>query len=89
MDAEMQGITPKATTDSLDKAPPEIRERYHKYIKAGNKLEVIAIPDEEPKLPDYFIVNKNAMLEFVFTGRHKLMLAPLMQDYGKDNVLTF
>jgi uracil-DNA glycosylase family 4 len=74
----------------LDKAPVEVRENYHRYIKDGNKLEVIAIPDEEEKLPPYFIINKNAALKFCFQDRYNLMMKPLGEVKKKESaVLTF
>jgi uracil-DNA glycosylase family 4 len=72
----------------IDKAPVDVRERYHKYIKDGNKLEVIAIPDEEERLPDFFIPDKDAALKFTFEDRHDLMLKPLGK-IKQSAVLTF
>ena len=45
----------KVSGIDMDKAPDDIRKNYAKFLKDGNKLEVVAIPDDEPKLPDYFI----------------------------------
>jgi DNA polymerase elongation subunit (family B) len=74
----------------LDTAPVEVRENYHKFIKSGKKLEVIAIPDEEEKLPPWFIVNKDAALKFSFKDRYDLMLKPLGKVKQKESaVLTF
>ena len=74
----------------LDTAPVEVREKYHNFIKGGNKLEVIAIPDEEEKLPPYFIPNKDAALKFSFKDRYDLMMKPLGQVKKKESaVLTF
>lgn len=61
----------------IEKAPKDVIEKYHNFIKSGNKLEVIAIPDEEEKLPDYFIPDRDSALKFVFTDRYELMLKPL------------
>jgi len=72
----------------VDTAPQEVREKYHKFISAGNKLEVIAIPDEEEKLPEFFIKNKKATLKFVFKDRYELMLDPLLQVKKKSELLT-
>ena len=74
----------------LDKAPVEVREKYHNFIKDGNKLEVVAIPDEEERLPPYFIPNKDAALKFSFKDRYDLMLKPLGKVKQKESaVLTF
>jgi len=76
----------------FDKIPdPEerekIRKKYSDYVGAGNKLEVIAIPDEESKLPPWFIPDKKAALEFSFTARYNLMLEPLMGEVKKKEAL--
>jgi len=74
----------------IDTAPVEVRENYHRFVEAGNKLEVIAIPDEEERLPAYFIVNKDAALKFSFKDRYDLMLKPLGKVKQKESaVLTF
>lgn len=73
----------------LDKAPLEVRENYHNFIKNGNKFEVIAVPDEESKLPDFFIPNVKAALQFSFTDRYELMLKPLTEVKKVKSVLTF
>ena len=72
----------------LDAAPVEVRENYHNFIKDGNKLEVIAIPDEEERLPSFFIPDKQSALKFSFTDRHELLLKPLGKVKQKA-VLTF
>jgi len=61
------------------KAPDDVRMNYSKFLKNGNKLEVIAIPDEESSLPDYFIPDMKANLKFSFVDRYNLMLAPLTE----------
>jgi len=76
----------------IEKAPKEVLEKYHKFIQAGNKLEVIAIPDEEEKLPDYFIPNRDTALKFVFKDRYELMLKPLTEAAilkQQATILTF
>ena len=74
---------------NIEDAPKDVREKYHKFMKDGNKLEVIAIPDEEPRLPNFFIPNKQAALEFTFKNRYELMLKPLELKVKKQEVLTF
>lgn len=72
----------------LDLAPVDVRERYHKFLKDGNKLKVIAVPDEEARLPEYFIPDVKSTLKFSFEDRHTLMLKPLIQ-IKKMSTLTF
>jgi len=71
------------------KAPEDVRNKYHKFISEGKKLQVIAIPDEEEKLPDYFIRDTKATLKFVFVDRYELMLKPLLDVQKNMEVLTF
>ena len=66
----------------------EIRKRYDKFIGDGNKLEVIAIPDEESRLPNFFIPDLKAALKFSFQDRHDLMLKPLTDVKDKLSLLT-
>jgi len=73
----------------IDKAPEDIRIKYHRFVENGNKLEVIAVPDEEEKLPNYFIIDKDSALKFSFKDRYELMLKPLMTKMKKKTVLTF
>ena len=76
------------TAIDLNKAPLEVRERYHKFLKDGNKLDVIAVPDEEEKLPDFFIPDVKSALKFSFKDRYELMLEPLT-SIKKAQLLTF
>jgi uracil-DNA glycosylase family 4 len=69
-----------------EKAPQDVVERYEKFVREGNKLEVIAIPDEEERLPEFFNIDMKASMKFVFTDRHELMLKPLF-DVKKDQVV--
>jgi DNA polymerase I len=71
-----------------EKAPKDILQRYEKFIGNGNKADVIAIPDEEAKLPEYFIPNMKATMKFVFKDRYELMLQPLMDVKKKMELLT-
>jgi len=70
-------------------APPELIENYEKFKTEGEKLEVIAIPDDEPRLPNYFIININKMLDFSFTKRYELLLKPISEDNDLGQVLKF
>jgi uracil-DNA glycosylase family 4 len=71
-----------------EKAPEDILKKYEKFVGEGNKAAVIAIPDEEPKLPEYFIPNMKATMNFVFKDRYELMLQPLMDVKKKMELLT-
>jgi hypothetical protein len=76
----------------IDKAPEEVGKKYHDYIKNGNKFDVIAIPDEEAKLPDFFIIDKKSALEFTFEARQRLLLKPLIETKSgslPEGILTF
>ena len=76
----------------IEKAPKEVIKSYHKFVKSGKKLEVIGIPDEEEKLPEYFIPDRNAALKFSFKDRYELLLKPLTQDEirkQRATILTF
>jgi DNA polymerase elongation subunit (family B) len=71
-----------------EKAPKDILQRYEKFIGNGNKAGVIAIPDEEKGLPNYFIPDIKATMSFVFKDRYELMLQPLMDVKSKMELLT-
>jgi DNA polymerase elongation subunit (family B) len=75
----------------IDKAPEDVLKKYHKFISNGGKLEVIAIPDEEEKLPHYFIPDTRAALTFTFESRHELFLKPLFNlvEKEKNEVILF
>jgi DNA polymerase elongation subunit (family B) len=70
-----------------EKAPNDVKERYNKYISEGNKIEVIALPDEEERLPDFFIPNEKATMKFVFHDRYELMLKPILDTSNKIDLL--
>ena len=65
-----------------------IRRKYEKFIADGNKFEVIAIPDEEPRLPAFFVPDSKAALKFSFEDRHQLMLKPLTDVREKTVLMT-
>ena len=70
------------------KAPPEVSQKYEKFIASGKKLEVIAIPDEEEGLPSFFIPNVKGAMKFSFIDRYELMLKPLTDVKMKETILT-
>jgi DNA polymerase elongation subunit (family B) len=73
------------------KAPKNIIDNYHnKFLKNNRKLNVIAIPENENKLPDYFIVNIKEMMRVIFHDRYDILLKPIMQIQKRENtILTF
>lgn len=74
----------------FDKAPKEVIERYHKEFTAkGKSLHIIVLPDEEVKLPSYFIPDRKKMLQFSWIDRYNLLLEPIMEVKKKQEVLTF
>ncbi len=71
-----------------EKAPEDVLKRFEKYVGDGNQVKVIAMPDEEAKLPDYFIPDMKSTMSFVFKDRYELMLQPLMNVKKKMELLT-
>jgi len=69
-------------------APPEVVKKYEKFISENGKLEVIAVPDEEEKLPTYFFPDIKGSLKFCFEDRYELMLKPLMDSKQNMEVIT-
>jgi len=66
----------------------KIRKNYDKFLAEGNKLEVIAVPDEESTLPEFFEPDLNAALKFSFIDRYELMLKPLMEVKERTELMT-
>lgn len=71
------------------KIPTDILIKYKNYIAKNNKLETITIPDEEPKLPDFFIIDLKDSLKFNFTDRYESLLKPITEVKKKKNILSF
>lgn len=75
------------------KASRDVIAKYEKYltgVKAKSKkspLDIIAIPDNENKLPDYFIVDVDSAMKFVFENRYNLMLEPIFSVRTANQVL--
>ena len=82
----VRGIDFDKIPDADERA--KIQEKYDKFIANGNKLEVIAIPDEEARLPAFFVPDLKAALKFSFEDRHQLMLKPLTDIREATAVLT-
>lgn len=70
------------------KAPKEVVENYNKFISKGNKLDAIAIPDNEVCLPNYFNIDVKKSLKFCFEDRYSLLLAPLFEVKKNEGILT-
>lgn len=87
-DVGTRGYMFKVKGINMEKAPEHVRVNYDKYfLKTGEKLEVIAVPEEVERIPDYYILDVKSMLEFAWTDRYQLLLEPLMTK--KQEVLTF
>jgi len=62
------------------KAPDEVMEKYHSlFLKNGRKLDVIALPETEEFLPDFFIIDIKPMKKYVFDDRCEKMLDPIIE----------
>jgi len=72
----------------FEKAPKEVIEKYNKFfLETGRKLTSVAVPYEELRLPDYFIVDIRESLRFAWEDRHTQLLNPIMEMTRR--VLTF
>jgi uracil-DNA glycosylase family 4 len=66
----------------------EVLDKFNSEILSNNKkLEVICVPDEEIKLPEYYNIDVKEMLKFAWKDRCNLILEPLI---GKSiSILAF
>jgi len=72
----------------LEKAPKEVVQKYdEKFLKKGKKLEVVCVPTEESKLPNYYIPDVKSMVKFAWDDRVLRLLEPLTSV--KEKILTF
>lgn len=72
----------------FDKAPKEVCDNFDKFFRSkGIPLDVIVIPEEEPRLPEYFIVNEKEMVDFSWRDRYNILIKPLHSD--SKNILLF
>lgn len=63
----------------LERAPKEVQENYNKhFLSKGLKLDIIVVPEDEPRLPNYFIVDRKEMLDKSWIDRHEILLKPLI-----------
>jgi DNA polymerase elongation subunit (family B) len=87
-DVGSRGYMFKIKGIDLEKAPDEVRLNYDKhFLKTGGKLEVIAVPEESERIPDYYIIDIKTMLDFSWKDRCNLLLDPLLNI--KQEILTF
>lgn len=86
-----RGYLYKINGIDLEKCPSEIKEKYLlEYVSKGEKLEIIAIPDEEIKLPSYYIIDEMSMLKFSWEDRYNLILNEIVkEDHRPKNILKF
>lgn len=72
----------------LDKtlAPREVVDKYIEHFESlGKKLEVVSIPVDEPKLPEWFIPNIKEMVRFAWDDRCNMLIEPV--GFKKQNEL--
>jgi uracil-DNA glycosylase family 4 len=87
-DVGSRGYMFKLKGIDLEKAPEEVRLNYDKnFLKKGEKLEVIAVPENVEQLPSYYIIDIKSMVDFTWGDRYKLLLEPLIMK--KQEILTF
>lgn len=76
----------------FDKVPSElqtkVRMKHDELKKKWKKIDVIAIPDEEPRLPDFFVPDVQKCLKFVFKDRYNLLLEPIIKVSQQKELLT-
>jgi len=72
----------------ITKAPKEVVEKYNKeFLSVGKKLEYVAVPDEELRLPEWFVIDTKAMLKFAWEDRCNQITDPIVTI--KEKILTF
>jgi hypothetical protein len=63
-----------------EKAPKDVIEKYNKlFLDTGRKLNAIAVPDEELRLPIYFIVDMKESMRFAWNDRFEALLKPIIE----------
>ena len=87
-DVGARGYLFKIKGIDLSKAYGDVAANYDKYfLKKGEVLDVIVVPEEVPFLPEYYIIDVKTMLDFSWRDRYNLLLEPLMTK--KQEILTF
>ena len=71
---KVKGIDPEL-------APEEILDKYEKYFRSKNKKLTSIVVPEEDELPEYIIVNTEAMVKFAWKDRCKLLLDPIQKNF--------
>lgn len=82
----VRGIDFEKIPDPVERE--RIRGNYNKFISAGKKLEVIAIPDEEHGLPSFLVPDMKSSLKFSFSDRYELMLEHVLKNRNKPELLN-
>jgi len=76
----------------FDKVPTNLqtkmRMKCDELKKKWKKIDVIAIPDEEPRLPEFFVPDVHKSLKFVFKDRYNLLLEPIVELTQQRELLT-
>lgn len=76
----------------FDKVPTNLqtkmRMKCDELKKKWKKIDVIAIPDEEPRLPEFFVPDVHKSLKFVFKDRYDLLLEPIVELTQQRELLT-
>jgi len=68
------------------KAPKDVIEKYNKlFLDTGRKLTAIAVPDEELRLPPYFIVDMKEAMRFAWEDRYTQLLDSIIQMSRRVN----
>lgn len=84
-----RGYLFKLSGIKLEETSRETTDRYNiGILGAGQKLEAIAIPIEEERLPEYYVPDIKAMLKFAWTDRYEQILDPLTTVGRKDDIMT-
>jgi DNA polymerase elongation subunit (family B) len=86
-----RGYLVKVKGINEEKAPEDVIIKYHtKFIKNGRKLDVIALPETEKEIPNYFILDIPPMKKVVFEDRWQKMLQPLIEvdRQNKSGLMT-
>jgi len=76
----VRGYLFKINGIDISKTPKNVIENYNKiFVSGGKTLETICVPDEESRLPEYFIPDMKEMLKFHWIDRYSQLLAPIIK----------
>jgi len=76
----MRGYLFKIKGIDIMSAPKHVADNIHKMTP---KNTCIVIPYEEPRLPDYYIIDVDSMLDYCWTKRYMELLEPVMINMEK------